>query len=307
MPATTCGASKPIAACPSFSAAPGNSRCELSWTVNSPTIADAEAQLALGNARGYDSFNIKIGYPQTPQYDLQLVGTVCNFAPGGFHWADANTSYDVDTALAMAPKLADAGLKGLESPLPPNLIRGYQTLKRQGALPILMDEGIVSPVEVAEFIALDMFDGIAMKVARCGGLWNASRIVALLRENNLLVFGSGLTDPDLSLAATAHLFAWAKLDAPDRAQWAAVHRGARHDRSGIPRQWRHDPRPDRARARHYDRCPRRKVAEHCGGSLDDDRVARNSDRYDYARPHQAGPWLRKTPQRTRPGGSGSSC
>ena len=186
----------------------------LSWTVNSPTIADAEAQLALGNARGYDNFNIKIGYPQTPQYDLQLVGTVCNFAPGGFHWADANTSYDVDTALAMAPKLADAGLKGLESPLPPNLIRGYQTLKRQGALPILMDEGIVSPVEVAEFIALDMFDGIAMKVARCGGLWNASRIVALLRENNLLVFGSGLTDPDLSLAATAHLFAWAKLDVP---------------------------------------------------------------------------------------------
>ena len=189
-------------------------RIRLSWTVNSPTIAGAEAQLALGNARGYDNFNIKIGYPQTPQYDLQLVGTVCNFAPGGFHWADANTNYDVDTALAMAPKLADAGLKGLESPLPPNLIRGYQTLKRQGALPILMDEGIVSPVEVAEFIALDMFDGIAMKVARCGGLWNASRIVALLRENNLLVFGSGLTDPDLSLAATAHLFACAKLDAP---------------------------------------------------------------------------------------------
>jgi muconate cycloisomerase len=30
----------------------------------------------------------------------------------------------------------------------------------------------------------------------------------------LLVFGSGLTDPDLSLAATAHLFAWAGLDAP---------------------------------------------------------------------------------------------
>jgi L-alanine-DL-glutamate epimerase-like enolase superfamily enzyme len=59
-----------------------------------------------------------------------------------------------------------------------------------------------------------MFDGIAMKVARCGGLWNASRIVTLLRENNLLVFGSGLTDPDLSLAATAHLFACAGLDTP---------------------------------------------------------------------------------------------
>ena len=136
------------------------------------------------------------------------------FAPDGFHWTDANTSYDVDTALTIAPKLADAGVKGLESPLPPNRIRDYQALKRQGALPILMDEGIVSPVEVAEFIALGMFDGIAMKVARCGGLMNAARIVRLLEENGLLLFASGLSDPDLSLAASAHLFAWAGLSIP---------------------------------------------------------------------------------------------
>ena len=66
----------------------------------------------------------------------------------------------------------------------------------------------------AEFIALDMFDGIAMKVARCGGLWNASRIARLLQENDLLLFASGLTDPELSMAATAHFFAWAGLEFP---------------------------------------------------------------------------------------------
>ena len=187
---------------------------QLSWTIQSPTIANAESQLAFARSLGYENFNIKIGYPQTPQYDLELVRTVIGFAPDGFHWADANTSYEVDTALAMAPRFADLGLKGLESPLPPNLIRGYQTLKRQRALPILMDEGIVSPTEVAEFIALEMFDGIAMKVARCGGLWNATRIATLLRDNNLLLFASGLTDPDLSMAASAHFFAWAGLDLP---------------------------------------------------------------------------------------------
>jgi len=209
---------------------------KLSWTINTPTIAEAETQLALAKSQGYGNFNVKIGYPQSPDYDLQLVRTVCKSAPGGFHWADANTSYDLDTALAMAPKLSDAGLMALESPLPPNLLRGYQTLTRQGALPILMDEGIVSPVEVAEFIALEMLDGIAMKVARCGGLWNASRIVTLLRDNDLAVFGSGLTDPDLSLAATAHLFAWGRARQPHRAQRPAIHRGARHDRSGVSRQ-----------------------------------------------------------------------
>ena len=85
---------------------------KLSWTVQSPTMAGAEAQLAQGKTLGYDSFNIKLGYPQTPQHDLELVRAAFKFAPEGFHWADANTNYDVDTALAIAPRLADAGLKG---------------------------------------------------------------------------------------------------------------------------------------------------------------------------------------------------
>lgn len=186
----------------------------LSWTINAPTLASAERQLEQGAAFGYDSFNIKVGRPQTAAYDLELVRLVTEFVPHGFHWCDANTSYDIGVALEMAPKFADLGLKALESPLPPNRIRDYQRLKKQGALPILMDEGIVSPVEVAEFIALDMFDGIAMKVARCGGLWNASRIARLLQENGLLLFASGLTDPDLSMAASTHFFSWAGLALP---------------------------------------------------------------------------------------------
>ncbi len=187
---------------------------KLSWTVQSPTLAGAEEQIAQGKALGYSNFNIKVGAPQPPAYDLDLVRTVISAAPNGFHWADANTSYTLETARALLPRFADLGLRALESPLPPNRIRDYQSLTRQAALPILMDEGIVSPVETDEFIALKMFNGIAMKVARCGGLWNASRIAAQLRDNGLLLFASGLTDPELSMAASAHFFAAAGLDLP---------------------------------------------------------------------------------------------
>jgi len=189
-------------------------RIRLSWTINAPTLAGAEPLLDQGRALGYSHFNVKVGYPQSTTYDVELVRLVTSFSPDGFHWCDANTSYDLDTAREMAPKFADFGLKALESPLPPNRLRDYQTLKRQGALPILMDEGIVAPAEVEEFIALDMFDGIAMKVARCGGLWNATRIATLLREHDLLLFASGLTDPELSMAASAHFFSWAGLELP---------------------------------------------------------------------------------------------
>jgi L-alanine-DL-glutamate epimerase-like enolase superfamily enzyme len=187
---------------------------QLSWTINAPSLEGAHQQLEQGHAAGYSSYNVKIGPPQTPAFDRDLIRAVRDFAPKGFHWADANTSYDLPTALEMAPRLAHAGFRAFESPLPPNRLRDYQTLKRLGALPILMDEGIVSAVEVEEFAALGMLDGVAMKVARCGGLWPAARMVEVLKREKLYVFASGLTDPDLSLAASLHLFACAGLEFP---------------------------------------------------------------------------------------------
>jgi L-alanine-DL-glutamate epimerase-like enolase superfamily enzyme len=186
----------------------------LSWTVASADMAIVEEQLEEGRARGYRNFNIKVGAPQTPGYDLALARRVRAFAPDGFLWADANTGYDLDAALALAPKLADAGVDVLESPLPPNRISGYRALRRQDALPVLMDEGILSPVEVEEFIRLDMIDGIAMKPARCAGIRPSERIVRILKDRGLMILGSGLTDPDLALAAAVHVYARAGISYP---------------------------------------------------------------------------------------------
>ncbi len=209
---------------------------QLSWTINATSLDKAHEQLEQGRTAGYTSYNVKIGAPQTADYDRSLVRAVREFAPRGFHWADANTSFDLATAKRMAGVLADAGFKALESPLPPNRLRDYRELRRLGALPILMDEGIVSPVEAEEFMALGMLDGIAMKVARCGGLWPAAKIVELLKRDDLYMFGSGLTDPELSLAASLHLFAWAGLEFPaalNGPQYLAGFRPVR-DRMRVP-------------------------------------------------------------------------
>ncbi len=186
----------------------------LSWTIASPDMQMIERQLEEGRERGYRHFNIKVGSPQSPAYDLELARKVRAFAPDCFLWADANVGYSVETALDVLPRLADVGVDVMESPLPPNQIRGYQRLKRQGALPVLMDEGIISPVELNEFIALKMLDGVALKPARNAGIRPTWEIVNLLRAEGLLVLGSGLADPDLSLAASAHVFAWADIDYP---------------------------------------------------------------------------------------------
>jgi L-alanine-DL-glutamate epimerase-like enolase superfamily enzyme len=183
---------------------PAGSPITLSWTVNVIGLAEAGPLIEEGKKRGYKHFNIKVA--PDPDFDASLAREVRRLAPETFLWADANGGYEPDSALRAAPLLADAGVDVLEAPLRPNRISGYQALKKQGALPILMDEGIVSPVDLQEFIKLKMLDGVAVKPARCGGLLSCLRQIELCQENNLVWLGSGLTDPDISLAASLGLY-----------------------------------------------------------------------------------------------------
>jgi L-alanine-DL-glutamate epimerase-like enolase superfamily enzyme len=152
----------------------------LSWTVNPRTLDEVDALVEAGRALGYRHFNVKVA--PDPTFDLALCRRVRALAPDGFLWADANCGYDVDTALRVAPQLADLGVAVLEAPIRPNRIAGYQALARQRALPILMDEGLVSPDELVEFIRLGMLDGVAMKPARCGGLLAGRRQIEIVLD-----------------------------------------------------------------------------------------------------------------------------
>ena len=176
----------------------------LSWTVNVRKLDDVEAVVEVGWKRGYRHFNIKVA--PNPRFDVELARQVKKLVPDGFLWADGNGGYSPDVALEAAPKLADAGVDVLEAPVRPNRLSAFQALTKQGALPILMDEGVVSPVELKEFIRLKMLDGLSIKASRCGGLMSARQQIEIINDAGLMWLGSGLTDPDISLAAHLDLY-----------------------------------------------------------------------------------------------------
>lgn len=184
----------------------------LSWTLNPKRLKETDSLIDAGRELGFQNFNVKVA--PDPDFDIGLCKRVKKRVPDGFLWADANGGYSVEAALKVAPKLAAAGVDVLEQPLKPNEISGYQALKHQGALPIYMDEGVVSPKTLFEFIKLNMLDGVAMKPARCGGLAPAKEQMEILQANGLGILGSGLTDPDISLAATLALFGAFHIDRP---------------------------------------------------------------------------------------------
>ncbi len=180
-------------------------RITLSWTVNTTSLDEVDVLVAQGHARGYRNFNTKVA--PDPKFDVELCRRVRALMPKAFLWADANGGYDLPAALEAIPKLKAAGVDVLEQPVAPNRLTAFRALRKLRTLPILMDEGVVSSVELNEFIALGLLDGVAMKPARTGGLWDARRQVATVLRHKLMFLGSGLTDPDLALAAALQLYA----------------------------------------------------------------------------------------------------
>lgn len=184
----------------------------ISWTLNPLKLDDVDRLIDEGLEKGYENFNVKVA--PDPDFDIALCKKMKERVPNGFLWADANCGYTVETALSVVPKLADIGVAVIESPFRPNEISSYQRLKKQGALPVIMDEGIVNIRELQEFIQLEMLDGVAMKPARCAGLLQSKQQIEMVQDRGLMFLGSGLTDPDVSLAAMLALYSAFDLQYP---------------------------------------------------------------------------------------------
>jgi L-alanine-DL-glutamate epimerase-like enolase superfamily enzyme len=184
----------------------------LSWTIDVGRVAEVAQSLTAAKELSFHHFNVKVGNDGT--LDLQVCRELRRMAPNAFIWVDANGGYDLETARGLAPQFADLGIAAFEQPFPANRLSWYASLRQQGALPVLMDEGIVSLTDLVEFHQLGLLDGVAVKVSRCGGLTEARRIVEYLQQHGLLFFASGLTDPDLALAASLILLGAYELDRP---------------------------------------------------------------------------------------------
>ncbi len=117
----------------------------LSWTVNVQSLHDVDAVMEAGRHRGYRNFNIKVA-PDI-DFDVELARRVRRQCAGWLPVGRCKRRLRcLPRRCKAAPRLADAGVDVLEAPLRPNQISGYQALKKQAALPIVMDEGVISPI-----------------------------------------------------------------------------------------------------------------------------------------------------------------
>jgi len=187
----------------------GRRRCdtiELAWIVAGQTPAEVAESVAEGREHGYRHVKVKIGL-HSPEEDLAIVAAVRETAPDAVIWVDANQAYTADTALRMARRLSELDIAVLEQPLPANDIVGLRRLRDASPVTVAVDESLRHPTDLATFVRLGAIDVAVAKVQRCGGLTLALRQCQLAEDCGVAIMGSGLTDSDIGLAASLHLFA----------------------------------------------------------------------------------------------------
>jgi L-alanine-DL-glutamate epimerase-like enolase superfamily enzyme len=115
---------------------------------------------------------------------------------------DANCGWTVKGTLRMLPVLEELGVTVLEQPLPPEDLDGLQTITAQAGIPVIADESCKTAADIPPLVG--RVDGINIKLAKCGSLREALRMIAIARAHGLMVMVGCMIESSLGITAAAH-------------------------------------------------------------------------------------------------------
>jgi L-alanine-DL-glutamate epimerase-like enolase superfamily enzyme len=166
------------------------------------TIAIAENdQLALRvrEAREYPILKIKLGTDR----DMEIVRIVRSAAPEKRLRVDANAAWTAKHAVRMSDFLSDHGVEMLEQPVAANDIEGLRFVRERSKVPVFADESCLVATDVAKLAGA--VDGINIKLAKCGSLREAVRMVHAARALDLQVMAGCMIESSLGISAIAQI------------------------------------------------------------------------------------------------------
>ena len=165
------------------------------------TIAIAPDEKALrervNDAEQYPVLKIKLG----TSWDERIVRVVRELAPKKVLRVDANAAWTPKSTLRMVPILQELGVEFVEQPLPPDDIEGLRFVRERSALPIVADESCLVASDIPKLAGA--VDGINIKLAKCGGLREALRMIATARAHGMLVMAGCMIESSLGITAAA--------------------------------------------------------------------------------------------------------
>lgn len=152
----------------------------------------------LAEARDYSILKVKLGF----ENDMDIIAAVRENTTATLR-IDANAGWTFDEAVEKMKALREMDVEFVEQPLAREDIDGHAKLKSQGILPIILDETIRTSGDIPRAAAA--CDGINIKLAKCGGLREAYRMIATARAHGLKVMLGCMIESSIGITAAAHL------------------------------------------------------------------------------------------------------
>ena len=116
---------------------------------------------------------------------------------------DANEGWTLEGAQARLEWLESMGVELVEQPLPAGQIEEMRELRRLSPLPLFADESVHRAADIPRLAGA--FDGINIKLMKCGGLAEARRMIAVARAHGMQVMLGCMVESSLAITAAAHL------------------------------------------------------------------------------------------------------
>jgi L-alanine-DL-glutamate epimerase-like enolase superfamily enzyme len=167
-----------------------------SFTIGIDTPEKMEAKVR--EAAGFPILKVKLGTAD----DLGLVKRLRDATPAVFR-VDANCAWSAEETIEKSQGLSRLGVEFIEQPLPPEKLEQMAEVRRGSALPLYADESAVVPEDVLKLAG--RFDGIVIKLVKCGGLLPALRMVELARTLGLKVMLGCMIESSASISAAAQI------------------------------------------------------------------------------------------------------
>lgn len=149
-------------------------------------------------ADAYPILKVKLGTPR----DIEIIQTLRNVTDKPIY-VDANTAWSPKEAVRKIRELAQYGVELVEQPTKPNDIAGLKFVREHSELPIIADESVKRTRDIPALA--ECVDGINIKLVKCGGLFEACRMIHVARSHGLLVMIGCMIESSLGITAAAHL------------------------------------------------------------------------------------------------------
>ena len=165
------------------------------------TIGIAEPDLIRAKVREADRWpilKIKVGTPDDER-TLRAVREVTDKPLR----VDANAGWTVQQAVARLPLLEEMGVELIEQPVAPGDVAGLAAVHRASRIPIVADESCRVAADIPALAGA--VDAISIKLAKCGSLREALRMIAVARAHRLQVMVGCMVETSLGITAAAHL------------------------------------------------------------------------------------------------------